>query len=101
MQPANCASVSVALAVTWWVSLKAGLVTKFTAHPYRFLCGTFAVVLGCPGLWYLEERRKCHVHPVLQVNGSIYPDAMGMDLSSVLDSVPPLALAATAWDCHL
>lgn len=48
MQPAKCASVLVALAVTWWVSLKAGLVTKFTAHPYYFLGRVFSLVLGCP-----------------------------------------------------
>lgn len=48
MQSAKCASLLVALAVIWWVSLKAGPVTKFTAHPYYFPCRTFVLVLGCP-----------------------------------------------------
>lgn len=33
MQPDKCAGVLVTLAVSWWLSLKAGTVTRFSAHP--------------------------------------------------------------------
>lgn len=50
-------------------------------------------------IWAREENIMCTLFS--RAWASTYAEAMGMDLSSVLDSVPSLALAATARDCHM
>lgn len=50
-------------------------------------------------IWEKEENVLCSLFS--RAWASIYPDAIGTDLSSVLDSVPSLTPAARAQDCHV
>lgn len=50
-------------------------------------------------IWAREENVMCTLFS--RARASTYPDAIRTDLSCVLDSVPLLALAATARDHHM
>lgn len=50
-------------------------------------------------LWWWEENVVCTLF--CRAWTGPYPDIMGTDLSSVLYSVPPFTLTATAQNCHV
>lgn len=68
--------------VSWWLSLRASTVTRFTAHAYCLLYWAFVLLLV---IWGREENVMCTLF--CRAWAGKYLDTMGTDLSPVLCSV--------------